>query len=136
MRNKYNTKQKELILSCLISNREKSITVNEISNYLNSKNTSVGITTIYRYLESLEKEGKIKKFNESITSKYQYIDKLNCQHHYHLKCNNCGKLIHLECDEINELNSHIIKEHGFKMDNNKTIIYGVCSECEVNDEKD
>lgn len=132
MRNNYNTKQKSLILSCLIKNKERCITVNDIVKYLDVNNTKVGITTIYRYLEYLSSIKRIKKFNENNISKYQYIDDM-CLIHSHLKCNKCGKLIHLDCSEISELGLHVLDHHGFKMDN---IIYGVCSECEVNDEKD
>lgn len=132
MRNNYKTKQKSLILSCLIKNKERCITVNDIVKYLNINNTKVGITTIYRYLEYLSSIKRIKKFNENNISKYQYIDDM-CLIHSHLKCNKCGKLIHLDCSEISELGLHVLDHHGFKMDN---IIYGVCSKCEVNDEKD
>ena len=131
MRKNYNTKQKSLILSCLIQNKEKCITVNDIVKYLNSNNNKVGTTTIYRCLEYLEKNNMVKKFNENNISKYQYIDEF-CLRHSHLKCNKCGKLIHLECSEINDLNLHVIKNHGFKMDN---IIYGICDDCEANNEK-
>ena len=131
----YNTKQKQLILSCLNSNKNKVITVNEIQKYLESLGSGVGITTIYRYLDSLEKANMIRKISEDNIFKYQIIDSDKCQYHYHLKCNNCGKLIHLECNEIDDFNCHIVNEHGFKVDNNRTIIYGVCKECEVNNEK-
>lgn len=131
MRNNYNTKQKELILSCLIKNREKCVTVNDIVNYLKINNTKVGTTTIYRYLEYLESIKRIKKFNDNNISKYQYIDE-TCLTHSHLKCNKCGKLIHLECSEISGFNSHVLENHKFKIDN---IIYGICQDCEVNDEK-
>lgn len=131
MRNNYNTKQKSLILSCLIKNKERCITVNDIVKYLDINNTKVGTTTVYRYLEYLSGIKKIKKFNENNISKYQYIDDM-CHIHSHLKCNKCGKLIHLDCSEISELGLHVLEHHAFKMDN---IIYGVCEACEVNDEK-
>ncbi len=129
MRNSYNTKQKNLILECLMNCRDKSFTVLEIKDYLQQNGSVVGLTTIYRYLSFLENEGMVKKFIESTIAKYQYIDKNACKCHFHLKCDICGKLIHLECSEINNLNLHIIQKHGFEVDSNKTIIYGVCKEC-------
>lgn len=109
--------------------RDKSFTVLEVKDYLQQNGSVVGLTTIYRYLSFLENEGMVKKFIESNIAKYQYIDKNVCKCHFHLKCNICGKLIHLECGEINNLNLHIIQRHGFEVDSNKTIIYGVCKEC-------
>ena len=48
---------------------------------------------------------------------------------YHLKCEKCGRLIHLSCDEMGCMGSHLLTEHGFKLDPRRTVFYGLCSEC-------
>ena len=45
------------------------------------------------------------------------------------KCEKCGKLIHLHCDELEEIQTHILKEHRFKMDPMRTVFYGLCENC-------
>ena len=40
-----------------------------------------------------------------------------------------GKLIHMHCDELPELQKHILQHHGFAIDPVRTIFYGVCSDC-------
>ncbi|WP_295072969.1 hypothetical protein [uncultured Fibrobacter sp.] len=31
--------------------------------------------------------------------------------HFHLKCEKCGTLIHLECHDLEQLSSHLMAEH-------------------------
>ena len=120
-RDKYKTKQKEQILE-MIKNKNKEFTIKDIYQELNCE---IGMTTIYRLIDNLVKEGFINK-NENY---YQYLEHCDCDNHFYLKCNKCGSLIHVDCDCINELFSHIIKEHNFKPDKEKIIINGLCNKC-------
>ncbi len=40
-----------------------------------------------------------------------------------------GKLIHLQCDEIEEMQIHLFSEHRFKMNPMRTVFYGLCEQC-------
>lgn len=125
---KYNTKQKQSIIDYLKANMEKCLTVFDIKNYFDEKNIEIGQTTIYRCLDELEKNNKIIKYTNDISASYQYVED-DCHLHFHLKCTVCLKLIHLDCLELNNLESHIKQEHKFKIDNSKTVIYGICPKC-------
>ena len=48
---------------------------------------------------------------------------------FHCKCESCGKLIHLHCEELNALAEHLNREHQFVMDPRRTVFYGLCDEC-------
>lgn len=130
MKNSYNTEQKKLILECLKENSDSYISVEDILNYLNKKGLQVGTTTIYRYLNFLEKEGAVRIENIKTTRYFQYIVE-NCKNHYHIKCEKCGKIEHLECEEIISLCTHIKKEHDFVI-SQKNVIYGICGLCSNN----
>ena len=126
----YNTEQKNLIIKCFETNKDSQLGASDVLSFLAANNTKVGLATIYRNLESLEKEGKIKKFID--VSGRQGIWQYNsghCGQHYHLKCFDCGKIIHLECEIVETLENHIGKEHGFAIDREKTIFYGRCNLC-------
>ena len=58
----YNTEQKNLIIKCFETNKDSQLGASDVLSFLAANNTKVGLATIYRNLESLEKEGKIKKF--------------------------------------------------------------------------
>lgn len=128
----YKTKQRDLILDYFIKNQENHFTAEEIIEHLKQKGTAVGKSTVYRYLDKLVKDGTVRKYfiEEGISACYQYAQSSDkCMHHFHLKCLNCGKLFHIECNYLNEADEHILSHHNFKVDNTKTVLYGKCEEC-------
>lgn len=134
----YNTKQKENLLSYLIAHKDKHTSVTKISEYLTAEGTPVGMATIYRQLDKLVEQGTVRRY--TIDGKtgacYQYVDADGgCHEHFHLKCKNCGRLIHTECSHLAELRGHILESHGFSVDPSMTVFYGICSECSGDDAK-
>lgn len=128
----YNTKQKKLVEDVLLDNRENQLSCDEITYILVNKGTPVGKTTVYRQLEKLCSDGKIKKLNphNGKSFLYQYIDEnLNCDAHMHLRCTKCGKYVHLGCDFMAQVSAHIFEHHSFTVDNAKTEILGICQSC-------
>ncbi len=128
----YNTKQKEKLVDFLINNKDKHTTVQEISAYLSSEGSPLGTATIYRQLDKLVESGCVRKFviDGKTGACYQYIENEHeCREHFHLKCLNCGKLIHLNCDHLMSINKHIEEHHGFVIDPSQTVFYGRCAEC-------
>ena len=129
---KYNTKQKQLIYDYLVANRDKLQSCDEISDSLKTSGTPVGKATLYRFLDSLVSSGDARKIVDDGKkgAAYQLLDKdMNCHGHMHLKCSNCGSIIHLGCEFMNSVGEHILEHHQFKIDNSKTFIYGLCCEC-------
>ena len=120
-RDNYNTKQKEMVLD-LIKTKTREFTVKDLYLELNKE---IGLTTIYRLVDKLVEEGTINK-NENY---YQYLGHCDCDNHFYLKCNQCGNLIHVDCDCINELMEHISIEHQFVPDKEKIVINGLCKKC-------
>ena len=130
---KYKTKQHDLILSFLESNANEHFTAEEIYQQLHDSGHSVGKTTVYRHLVQLEKDNKVRKYisDGDNGACYEYIN-CECSHneHFHLKCQWCGDLIHLDCNYLHDLNNHVMSNHNFKIDYTKTVLYGKCSKCE------
>lgn len=128
-RKSYKTEQREELLDYMKNNSNTFVNAENIDSYLKEQNISVGLTTIYRFLNSLEKQGKVRTEFREHTKFYQYILD-ECNYHFHLKCKKCGKLEHLKCEEIEELKLHISKEHNFVIDYNSPII-GLCKKCKI-----
>jgi Fur family ferric uptake transcriptional regulator len=108
------------------------VTVNQIVRHFGNREAAIGQTTIYRHLEKLVNDGKIRKYllTEGGGACYQYIDAgKNCREHFHLKCEQCGRLIHLDCDKLDRIRRHILREHDFQINMLKTTFYGKCKEC-------
>ena len=128
----YNTKQKAAIISAIKSMEDKHFTIDNICDALSSNDERVGRTTVYRYLEKLSDDGIVRKFAmpQGESTCYQYVgEHTHCDEHFHLKCEKCGDLIHMQCDELNGIAAHIKSHHGFQLNPLKTVIYGVCEGC-------
>ena len=116
----------------------RHITAEDILEYLKDNDTTIEKSTVYRYLEALTEQCVIRRYTieDGIGACYQYIGNPGgCQEHYHLKCSRCGRIFHVSCEFMDEINSHILKEHDFRVDSGKTVFYGICGACGNREEK-
>ncbi|MBQ8293075.1 MAG: transcriptional repressor [Bacilli bacterium] len=134
----YHTKQKNIIIEMLKNNKNRHLTADEMLKILDELNSPVSKATLYRFLDVLVSTGDLRKYITLDGEKacYQYVDEDECHMHYHLKCIECGTLIHMDCKHIDEIRSHVLKEHKFNVDPCRIVLYGTCSKCmEVQNEK-
>ena len=125
-RNLYNTKQKELITN-IIKAQTQEFTVKDIYEQLKD---STGLTTIYRVIDSLVANNTLtKSIAIDNTVYYQYLGDCHLNNHFYLKCSKCGHLIHIDCDCINDIATHIMQKHKFKLARECLIINGECNNC-------
>ena len=128
----YDTKQREMILVCLRENQSGHLTADEIYDMLKKYDLKVGRATLYRFLKVMEESGEIKKyrFSEKSAACYQYLGKDTvCNSHYHLMCENCSRVIHLESPQLDSFIDGIEKDERFRIDVKKTVFYGICDQC-------
>ena len=128
----YNTKQHNLLMEFLRNNRDKTFSVKEITDSICTTH-NIGKSTVYRLVAKLVDDGVLQRMNgddgKSVVYRYTSEDS-HCGSHFHLKCRQCGKFVHLECNIFNNVQQHIKTQHGFSIDSKKTVIYGTCSNCE------
>lgn len=129
----YNTKIKKKILQCFTENAEKTYSAKDIYSNLTENGEAVNITTVYRNLDAMTNDGVLIRFQDSKCEKAIYKHAGvggNCRSHLHMKCVECGAVIHLNCHFMNEIKSHIKMEHGFSLICSNSVIYGICKNCE------
>ncbi len=133
-RSKYKTKQRKILMDYFEKIPGVHVTADDVCEYFRSCSAPIGQSTIYRNLEILVDEGIIRKYNIDGNSPacFEYTgadteeDAENC---FHCKCEKCGRVIHLHCDELKEIQSHLIKEHRFRLNPVRTVFYGLCEDC-------
>lgn len=129
---RYNTKQRKLILAVIERNSDRHITADDVYLSLIHENNPVGKATIYRHFERLEREGILIKYSsvDGASACYQHAPPSGKKSvHYHMKCEQCGKLFHLDCSFLNQISDHFSEHHKFDLNSLKTVFYGICSEC-------
>lgn len=128
----YNTKSRKYILEFLESRRDCTVSAADVVNHLKANGISVNQATVYRYINKLSDEHRLLKFSENDNNKavYRYIQpEQNCGGHIHIKCLKCGRIMHLECDFMEDIRRHLEDEHSFTLSCDGSILYGICGDC-------
>lgn len=131
-RKEYNTEQRKMLLNYLKENSDREFSIDALSLELGEiSGGKIGKSTIYRQVKELCRSGLLRRFRkEGKTVVYQYMEHGgDCCNHFHLKCTACGRLVHLECADAENLAKHIKEKHDFVLDLSKTVLYGLCKEC-------
>lgn len=134
----YKTKQMKEIISYLESVRGSHVTVNDICDHFKKEEITIGMATVYRHMERMVKQGVVVKYVIEGTDSacFEYIGEQQAEGRqptfYHCKCETCGTLIHLKCDEVKYLGQHMLEHHDFEIDSLRTVFYGICGECRRN----
>ena len=107
-RSKYKTKQKDILLEYLKKLSGSHVTACDVCDYFKEIGAPIGKSTIYRQLESLVDEGVINKYiiEPNSPACFEYVGKESHHEHeccFHCKCEKCGKLIHMHCEELEEI---------------------------------
>ena len=130
----YNTEQRNLLLTFLKENPDKKFSAKEIEAALSDKNISR--SAVYRNLQDLEKDGKIKRYSKSGSREtyFQYYDLQCCKNHIHLSCIKCGKIFHMENEIADTLINKVSLLEGFEINKGETTLYGLCKSCNVKED--
>lgn len=131
----YRTKQRERLISFLSAHPGEHCTVLDIENFFRGENDPISLATIYRQLDRMVEEGLVVRYATEPGERacFEYIgphaegERESC---FHTRCEVCGKMIHLHCDELAQVQQHILQEHDFQLDPRRTTLYGVCNECQ------
>ena len=116
-----------------INNKISPIQDDYIEKYLKEMGIKVNTTTVYRYLDKLCAEHVVIKYPDLNSDKavFQFAgEEKKCTDHLHLKCIRCGKVVHLDCDFMDELKEHLFRDHGFRLQCSGDMLHGICKDCE------
>ena len=128
MRETYNTKQKNALLAHLRQNYGAGYTVDELIAGMGQDAPSR--STVYRLLSQLCADGLVRASVPEGGRKcvYQLMGGA-CSSHLHLKCVDCGRLIHLDNDTSSLLHEDVLSAAGFVVDEARTVLMGHCPGC-------
>ncbi|MET0266115.1 MAG: ferric iron uptake transcriptional regulator [Duganella sp.] len=113
------------ILDIFQNSEVRHLTAEDVYKILLSDNMDVGLATVYRVLTQFEQAGLLNR-NHFETGKA--IFELNAgSHHDHLVCVDCGRVEEFFDEAIEERQSAIAKERGFKIAEHALAIYGNCT---------
>ncbi len=121
-----NTKQRESILEVFLQ-VQGHITSDDLYQKVRELHPNIGYTTVYRTMKLLCDAGLASErhFDDGIT-RYE----IEQEHHDHLVCLRCGKIIEFECQMIESAQDDIVKRYGFRLLRHRHELYGHCPDCQ------
>ena len=124
----YNTEKRAAIKDFLSKKKESAFSIEEICSEILVDGH--GKSTVYRIISEMVKDGSVKKISDPISRRvcYQHLEGTHCSEHLHLKCNECGRLIHLDEKTTHELEEKLMSANHFVLDDG-AMLFGKCESC-------
>jgi Fur family ferric uptake transcriptional regulator len=120
-----NTKQRGAILDVFLS-ATGHITSEVLFLQVREQHPNIGYTTVYRTMKLLCDAGLAseRRFDDGVT-RFEIAH----EHHDHLVCIRCGKIIEFECEMIEKTQNEIAERHSFRVLRHRHELYGHCRDC-------
>jgi Fur family transcriptional regulator, ferric uptake regulator len=120
------TRQRSAI-SALLSNIDEFRSAQELHDELRKRGEGIGLTTVYRTLQSLADAGMVDVLRtDTGESVYRQC---SSGHHHHLVCRHCGRTVEVEGPTVEAWAAAIAGEHGFTEVSHTLEIFGTCRDC-------
>lgn len=119
------TKQKRIVYGEVMSRCDHP-TANDVFSSIHEKHPSISLSTVYRNLDVLAKEGLIKRIRVSGCDHFD----LTLKDHNHILCKHCHKLVDLDGEFNHELEENMAKQTGFTIDFHNLVLEGICPSCQ------
>lgn len=120
------TRQRAAVASAL-NEVEEFRSAQELHDLLKHRGDSVGLTTVYRTLQSLADAGEVDVLR---TDEGEAVYRRCSQgHHHHLVCRSCGRAVEVEGPAVETWADAVAADHGFVDVAHTMEIFGTCAEC-------
>jgi Fur family ferric uptake transcriptional regulator len=123
------TAQRDLILEKFLRT-EDHLTSEDLYWLVQKQDSSIGHITVYRTLKLLTEAGLAREVRFGDNKTY-YEHHFNHEHHDHMICTECGKVIEFVSDEIETLQDQMADKFGFRLSHHSLRMWGTCSECQM-----
>ncbi len=118
------TKQRRAIAEAFYASGDH-LSLNDVLELARVRHASVGYATVYRTMKLLADSG--------LATEHHFLDgnvvyePSDAEHHDHLVCLSCERIIEFEEPEIERLQDAIAKKYGFTPVDHQHVIYGYCN---------
>lgn len=122
-----NTRQRRAVVE-IMSENPHFRTAADIHRMLTERGEKVGLTTVYRTLQSLAELDVVDMLHNSSGEAYYRL--CGDHHHHHLVCTNCGETVEVTGGPVEQWARDLAQEHGFSMTGHSAEVFGLCGNCQ------
>ncbi len=121
------SRQREKILEMFLK-MENHPTIGDLYERVKKKNPEIGLATVYRAMKVICAAGLAREtdFGDGLK---RFEREYEHEHHDHLVCIKCGRIIEVISPEIEKLQSELTKKHNFTPLKHRLQIFGTCRSC-------
>lgn len=124
------TNQRKDLLDLLISHQNRHMSAEEILKEISKDESNIGLATIYRTLQLFTDTGiAVRHDFDDGKSRYELNLDDEVHNHHHLICQNCGKILEVNLDLMEDLEKQIESNYDFVIKNHIVKLYGYCCDC-------
>ncbi len=106
------------------------VTAHEIADSLREGGGRVGIASVYRALEALDRVGLVQRIEVGEgAARYEAVIP-GGHHHHHVVCDSCGRIGQFEDESLERAIGRLAKRLGHKVSGHDVLIRGECARCE------
>ena len=121
------TGQRQAIIETVFSTKQH-FTAEQLLEWSRRRDKSVSRATVYRTLPLLTESGLVREMD--FGKEHKFYDPNYAEHprHNHLICQDCGKIVEFESDQIERLENEISRRLGFSVKAHRLQITASCEE--------
>ena len=121
------TAQRDLILEVFL-HTEGHMSGEDLYRLVREHDPTVGQTTVYRTLRLLTDAGLAREVRFG-DGRAHYEHNYKHQHHDHMICSECGKIIEFYSPELEAIQDAMAAKHKFALTSHLLRMIGICAEC-------
>lgn len=120
------TRQRSALIA-LLDRTPEFRTAQELHDELRRDGETIGLTTVYRTLQTLTDAGAVDVLRTD-TGEAIYR-RCSTEHHHHLVCRRCGYTVEVDGPEVERWARTTAAAHGFTDTSHSVEVFGLCAEC-------
>lgn len=121
------TPQRRAILKVIASSSDH-LTPEAIYEKACLNNPNIGLVTVYRTLELLRELNLVCRVH-AVDGCHSYMMRRPTEHHHHLVCSQCGKVVDFTGCSLADLEQRLLQETKFDINGHLLEFYGLCPDC-------
>jgi Fur family ferric uptake transcriptional regulator len=104
------------------------VSIDELHAEVKKVNPRVGYATVHRTVRLLRDLGfATERHFDDAPARYERAD--DEDHHDHLICERCGRIVEFQSEEIEALQESVARALDFVVSHHRMELYGICREC-------